>query len=161
MLNSLRLVGHTEPVYLLDCGLSEEQRELLAPHVTLVRDRSGTPPWLLKTIAPLAHPAEVMILIDADMIVTRPLTELIERAREGRLVAVENDRDRFCSEWGELLGLGELRRGPYLSSGLLVAERALGSEVLGLMDRLQDRVDFELTFWRRDLRHYPSGGRLE
>ena len=45
---------------------------------------SDTPPWLLKTVAPLAHPAEVMVLIDADMIVTRPLDELIERARDGQ-----------------------------------------------------------------------------
>jgi hypothetical protein len=150
LINSLRLVGHTEPIYLLDCGLTEPQRELLDGHVTLVRDQSGTPPWLLKTIAPLRHPAEVMVLIDADMIVTRPLGELIESAGEGRLVAAINDRDRFRSDWGELLGLGAVRRGPYLSSGLVVVERQLGTEVLELMDRLQDRVDFDRTFWRQN-----------
>jgi len=150
LINSLRLVGHTEPIYLLDCGLTAAQRELLAGHVTLVREQSGTPPWLLKTIAPLAHPAEAMVLIDADMIVTRPLYELIERAGEGRLVAAINDRDRFRSDWGELLGLGAVRRGPYLSSGLVAVERELGTEVLELMDRLQDRVDFDRTFWRQN-----------
>jgi hypothetical protein len=155
LVNSLRLVGHSEPIYLLDCGLSDAQRELIAPHVTLVRDHSGTPPWLLKTIAPLAHPAEAMVLIDADMIVTRPLGELIERARAGALVAVRNDRDRFCEQWGELLGLGEVRRRPYVSSGLVVVERELGTEVLALMDRLQDRVDFDRTFWRRNESGYP------
>jgi hypothetical protein len=155
LVNSLRLVGHTEPIYVLDCGLTDAQRELISPHVTLVSDRSGAPPWLLKTIAPLRHPAEVMVLIDADMIVTRSLGELIERAAEGRLVAVINDRDRFVPEWGELLGLGALRRGPYLSSGLVVAERELGLEVLGLMSALQDRVDFDQTFWRRNVPDYP------
>jgi hypothetical protein len=155
LVNSLRLVGHTEPIYLLDCGLTEAQRELLAGHVTLVSDQSGTPPWLLKTIAPLRHPAEVMVLIDADMIVTRSLDELVERARSGAVVAVKNDRDRFCPEWGELLDLGELRRGPYLSSGLVVTERELGTEVLALMDRLQDRVDFDRTFWRANISDYP------
>jgi len=158
LINSLRLVGHSQPIYLLDCGLTEAQRELLEGHVTLLRDQSGTPPWLLKTIAPLAHPAEVMVLIDADMIVTRPLDELIERAAgqgEGRLVAAINDRDRFRSDWGELLGLGPVRRGPYLSSGLVVVERRLGTEVLELMDRLQDRVDFDRTFWRDNVSDYP------
>jgi hypothetical protein len=154
LINSLRLLGHTEPIYLLDCGLTEPQRELLKDHVTLVRDQSGTPPWLLKTIAPLAHPAEVMVLIDADMIVTRPLDELIETAGEGKLVAAINDRDRFRPDWGELLGLGPVRRGPYLSSGLVVVERELGTEVLELMDRLQDRVDFDRTFWRDNVSDY-------
>jgi hypothetical protein len=154
LINSLRLLGHTQPIYLLDCGLTEPQRELLKDHVTLVRDQSGTPPWLLKTIAPLAHPAEVMVLIDADMIVTRPLDELIETAGEGKLVAAINDRDRFRPDWGELLGLGPVRRGPYLSSGLVVVERELGTEVLELMDRLQDRVDFDRTFWRDNVSDY-------
>jgi hypothetical protein len=155
LINSLRIVGHTEPVYVLDCGLTDAQRQLLAPHVTIVGDQSGTPPWLLKTVAPLAHPAEVMVLIDADMIVTRSLGELVEAARAGKLVSAINDRDRFCPEWGKLLGLGELRRTPYLSSGLVIAERELGSEVLGLMDRLQDRVDFDRTFWRQSEPGYP------
>ena len=36
MLNSLRLQGHTEPVFLLDCGLRPEQRELIATQTRLV-----------------------------------------------------------------------------------------------------------------------------
>ena len=32
---------------------------------------------------------------------------------------VQNDTDRFVPEWGELLGLGEVRRQPYVSSGLV------------------------------------------
>jgi len=155
LVNSLRLVGHHQPVYMLDCGLTDSQRELIAPHVNLVSDQSGTPPWLLKTIAPLRHPAEVMVLIDADMIVTRSLDELIDQARSGSLVAAINDRDRFRPEWGELLGLGAIRRGPYLSSGLVLCDRELGEQVLGLMERLQDRVDFDQTFWRRNVVDYP------
>ena len=73
MINSLRVLGHDEPVFVLDCGLTDEQRELLAPHATLVAAPRDAPPWLLKTIAPLRHPAEVMVLIDADIIVTRSL----------------------------------------------------------------------------------------
>jgi hypothetical protein len=155
LLNSLRLVGHDEPFHLLDCGLTPAQRELIAPHVNLVSNRGDTPPWLLKTVAPLRHPAKAMVLIDADMVVTRRLDEAIETAASDRVVAVVNDRDHFVPEWGELLDLGELRRQPYVSSGLVFAGENLGREVLGLMDRLQDRVDFDQTFWRRNVSDYP------
>jgi hypothetical protein len=155
MLNSLRLLGHPEPVYVLDCGLSAHQRDLLAPQVSLVPAPSDAPPWLLKTAAPLRHPAEVMVLIDADIIVTRSLMELIDRAAQPRVIAIENDTDRFVPQWGELLGLGELRRQPYVSSGLVFMGAPLGRDVLTQMEQLQDRVDFDRSFWRGNDRDYP------
>lgn len=155
LVNSLRLVGHSEPIRLLDCGLRDDQRALLEPEVELLEGPDDAPPWLLKTIAPLERPAEVMVLIDVDMIVTRALGEITESAATGRVVAFENFRDRFCPEWGSMLGLGPARRGPYLSSGLVAAPRDLGCQLLRLMGELQDRVDFDLTFWRRDVRRYP------
>jgi hypothetical protein len=155
LLNSLRLVGHSEPFHLLDCGLTREQRELISPHANLIGSRDDVPPWLLKTVAPLRHPAEVMVLIDADMVVTRRLDEAIAEAAQDRVVAVINDRDHFVPEWGELLELAPIRRQPYVSSGLLFAGEQIGREVLGLMDRLQDRVDFDQTFWRRNVPDYP------
>jgi hypothetical protein len=154
MVNSLRLVGHREPLYVLDCGLTAHQRRLLAPHATLVPAPSDAPPWLLKTVAPLRHPAEVIVLIDADIIVTRALSELIELAAEPRVIAIENDTDRFVAEWGELLGLGEVHRQPYLSSGLALLGEPLGQDILTLMARLQDRVDFDRSFWRANDRDY-------
>jgi hypothetical protein len=155
LVNSLRLLGHDEPIHLLDCGLTDEQRRLLEPQVALVSDRSDTPPWLLKTAAPLEHPAEVMVLLDTDLVVTRPLAALIERAREGRVVAFRNPVDRFVAEWGELLNLGTARRQPYLSSAAICLDRALGTELLRLMEARQHLVDFELTHWRRNLADYP------
>ena len=125
LINSLRLVGHTEPIYLLDCGLTEGQRELLAGEVELVDAPAGAPPTLLKTIAPLQHPAQTMVLIDTDMIATRSLAELDRRASQGKVVAFENDSDRHVAQWGELLDLGPPRRQPYVSFALVV----LGGEV--------------------------------
>ena len=55
MLNSLRLLGHREPAYVLDCGLTPQQRELLAPHATLVPAPSDAPPYLLKTVMDGGH----------------------------------------------------------------------------------------------------------
>jgi hypothetical protein len=140
MLNSLRLLGHREPVYVLDCGLTQRQRELLAPQATLVPGPDQAPPYLLKTIAPLQHPAEVTILIDTDLIVTRPLTELVEQAGRGTVAAFRTAYDRFFPQWGELLGLGAVRRRPYVCSALVFLGGEEGQEVLRLMDEGQAHV---------------------
>jgi hypothetical protein len=155
MINSLRLHGHDEPVFLLDCGLTAAQRERLSGHVTLVAAPGGVPPYLMKTIAPLRHPAEVTVLIDADMIVTRPLHPLIARASQNRIVAFENDRDRFVAEWGELLGLGALERRPYVTSGLVLLGGAEGAEVLRLLDDRQRSVEFGRTPYAGGDARYP------
>ena len=117
MLNSLRLLGHREPLFVLDCGLTAHQRELLAPHATLVPAPSDAPPWLLKTVAPLRHPAGVMVLIDADIIVTRSLSELIDRAAEPRVIAIENDTDRFVPSGGSCWGSARSAASPMSRPG--------------------------------------------
>jgi hypothetical protein len=155
MINSLRVLGHREPIFLLDCGLAPGQRELVEPHVTLVPGPPEVPPYVLKTIAPLRHPAEVMVLIDADIVATRSLAGLIAQAREGRVIAPRNDTDRFVPEWGELLGLGSVRRQPYLSSGLVFLGPGVGEHVLALMASLIDRVRLDLTFDQRNDPTYP------
>ena len=81
-----------------------------------------------------------MVLIDADMIVTRPLTELIDEARRGKVLAFHAGYERFFSEWGEVLGLGSVERRPYLCSGLVLLGGDEGREVLRLMDAAQMRV---------------------
>ena len=155
LVNSLRLVGHDEQVHVLDCGFTAEQRDIFAPHANVVPAPDDTPPWLLKTVAPLAHPAKVMVLIDADMVVTRRLDALTDVAAAGRIGAVINDRERFVPEWGEILDIGPVRRQPYVSSGLVACDDGLGREVLELMHDRQDRVDFSQTFWRRNVPDYP------
>jgi hypothetical protein len=155
LINSLRLLGHTEPILLLDCGFADAQRRLLAPHATLIPAPEDVPPWLLKVFAPLDRPADVMVLLDADMVVTRPLGSLIERAAGGDLVAFRNPVDRFVPAWGELPGLGPVRRRPYVGSGALVLDRSLGGEVLRLMRDHQASIEFERTYWRGNDPEYP------
>jgi hypothetical protein len=155
MINSLRLLGHQEPIFLLDCGLSEGQRDLLRPQVTLVPGRADAPPYVLKTIAPLRHPAKVMVLIDADMVATRSFAELIGQAAEGRVIAPRNDIERFFGEWSTLLGLGPVRRQPYVSSGLVFCGPSIGTDVLTLTDALIDKVRLDLTFDRQNDPSYP------
>ncbi|HEX6116098.1 MAG TPA: hypothetical protein VFY99_03290 [Solirubrobacterales bacterium] len=157
LLNSLRLHGHREQMYLLDCGLERRQRELLEAHATVIPAPAELTnrPWLAKTVAPLAHPADVAVLIDVDMIATRPLAPLIERAGEDRIVAFENDRDRYFAEWGKLLDLGQLRRDRYVSSGLVLCGGATGARVLELLDDRQRRAEIERGLFGRDEPGYP------
>jgi hypothetical protein len=143
MLNSLRVLGHDEPTYVLDCGLTSAQREALTPHATLVTGPEDVPPCLLKTIAPLRHPAQVMILIDADIVASRSLAGLIDRASEGRVVAFEDGQDRYFPEWGEILEAGVPRHQPYVSSSLVLLGGEEGRRVLRLMDQLAPRIELE------------------
>ena len=157
MINSLRLQGHDEPIYLLDRGLAAEQRELLDGEVSLVEAPPGTEPWLVKTIAPLRHPHQTMVLIDVDMIVTRRLDELIGAAASGQVVAFENDSDRWVAEWGEILDLepARLPPRPYLCSGFVALAADPGLELLELIDDRQRRVEFERTFFAANDESYP------
>jgi hypothetical protein len=155
LINSLRLVGHDEPIVVCDCGLSDEQRQLMGAAATIVDGPRGSAPYVLKAIAPRTTPADVSVLIDTDMIVTRPLTELIDLAAAGKVVAGSAELDRFVPEWGELLGLGPVRPVPYVSTGLVVAGGKIGRELVELVDERRDAVDFERTFWRRNDVTYP------
>jgi len=155
LVNSLRLVGHTEPIYLLDCGLTPEHRELLDPHVTVVDAPRDAPPYMLKTVAPRRHPARVQVLIDVDMVATRSLAPLIDTAQEAGVVAVKDRLDRFVPEWGELLDLGPLRRAPYVSSALVGLAGDTRTAVLDLWDDRLSRVDFERSYFADDVAGYP------
>jgi hypothetical protein len=155
LINSLRLVGHTEPIYLLDCGLSAQQRELVAREATVLPAPSDAAPYLLKTMAPLSHPATVQVLIDADMIVTRPLSELIAAASGDRVIAFENATDRFVPEWSSYLDLGPMRRRPYVSSGLVLLGGVLGHEVLRTWHNRLGRVDYARGCFEEKDPDYP------
>jgi hypothetical protein len=154
LINSLRVVGHGEPVVLLDCGLTGEQRELLAPEVELVEAPKGTPPTLLKTVAPLRSPADAMVLLDTDLVVTRPLTDVIDRVAGGDAVAFAKGVDRWVDDWGSILGLGDLPRRTYLDFAMLAIGREAGTPVLGRLAELQGRIDFERTMWGSDDEDY-------
>jgi hypothetical protein len=142
MINSLRLVGHDEPIFVADLGLSDSERRVLADQVTLVAVPDAKAPHLAKTAVPLLQPSDVMVLVDADLVVTRPLTELIESARTGRVVAFADQlRDRFDERWAELLDLGQVRPRPYLNSGVVVMDRIIGISLLEQVAAGCTRVD--------------------
>jgi hypothetical protein len=155
LVNSLRLLGHREPINLLDCGLTSDQRDLLGAEVTLVDGPDDVAPALLKTIAPLERPAEVEVILDTDLIVTRSLAEPIEQAAAGKLVSFRNSSDRFVSEWSDVLDLGPIERGPYLDFAALTLPGARAEELLPLLQELQGRVEIDRTYWGSREPDYP------
>jgi hypothetical protein len=140
LVNSLRLTGWDEEIVLVDCGMTEWQRELVGRETHVLRAPATTAPHLLKVVGPLTRPARTMAVIDADIVVVSPL--LAEAAAAGRLVAVADALgDRFDERWGDALGLGPLRRRTYVNSGFLIAPLDLGLHVFRELERLQDRID--------------------
>ncbi|MCI0633980.1 MAG: hypothetical protein L0206_08720 [Actinobacteria bacterium] len=156
LINSVRLVGHDEPIYVADCGFVAAHRERLAEHVTFVATTGTQAPHLAKIVAPLARPADVMVLVDADVIVTRPLTGLIDEARSGKVVVfADRVSHRYDERWSQLLGLGPLRRQPYVNSGLVVAEGELGTTLLGQVAVGYEQVDLASTTLGHGSPDYP------
>ena len=140
-LNSLRVLGHNEPAFVLDVGLSDAQRVALAQTAEIVSCPADVKPRLAKWVAPLGHPSDVMVLVDADMIVTRPLGPLLEDAERGSVVVFADDHpDRFDDRWSDFVGVGALRRRTYVNCGLVVLPPRLGLEVLLDLRALQTRL---------------------
>ena len=123
LVNSLRLMGHHEPIGILDLGLTAKQRGILAAECDIVPLPEGRPshPWLCEPLACTVLPAEVIIYLDADIIVTRPLDALIERARAGKIVACADTMSgRWFAEWESIFALSRpLRHETYVNVGFL------------------------------------------
>jgi hypothetical protein len=142
LLNSLRLQGHEETLHVLDCGLEPGQRERLARYANVVAAPPGDePPSLRKHVLPRSHPAPVIAILDTDLIVTKPLTPLLEAAAAGALVAFANDVPRHFDEWGEILGLGEVRPGTYVTTSAIFAGEGVAGRVLPLVAERQGEID--------------------
>jgi hypothetical protein len=148
LLNSLRLAGHDEPLYVVDAGLAEPQRERLAKHVTVLPAPSDEEPVLLAPTGPLQVGADVAVLIDADIVVLRSLSEVIETARAGRVTAFVNippNDQRSFPAWGTALELGDIRPQPYLNAGLVAVPAQLQQRLLGPWVSLQRVVQWSGT----------------
>jgi len=142
LLNSLRMAGHHEPLLVADCGLESWQRSLLEPHAEVVRIEAPVVPHLLKPMLPLDRPAEVMTIVDADVLVLRPLAPLLQAAAAGRFVAFADPvSHRFDDRWESLLDLPPLDRRPYVNSGFLVLPPTSGGRVCEAVLNGQARVE--------------------
>lgn len=123
LVNSLRLHGHREPITVLDLGFEPAQREALQTECDIVVPPEHSPrhPWLLEPRACLAREAEVVVYVDADVILTGPLDGVLRAARAGKvLLFADVMRDRRFEEWQEIFTLQQpLRRQTYANAGFL------------------------------------------
>ena len=123
LVNSLHLTGHTCKVTVLDLGLTDDQRSRLAPFCRFIAADAelARHPMLAKaTVA--SHVAEqgVVVVVDADVIITGDLSPLVRAAGQGRIAAVRDVDQRRFTEWQELLDLADAPRyQAYINSGLV------------------------------------------
>ena len=152
LVNSLRVLGHDETVYVLDCGLEQWQRELLAETTCVVSLENSIHPMLMKAALPLMRPAQVMVVVDVDVIFTRRLDELVELAADtGKPVLFPNDRDdRFEPGW-ERLGFGPPVPHTYVASGQFVLPAGSGEEFLALWAEGMRRLANDQTLYELGL----------
>lgn len=152
LVNSLRLVGHDEPIFIVDSGLTPAQQSRLAEHVTLIPARQAEASVLLTPLAPSIRPAQVQILIDADIIVTHALSRFIEAAMAGRIVAFgepEPTDTRSFREWTTALDLPSFRSQPYVNAGQLFVPESLGRRLYPLWTEAQRKIDLKDTRYGR------------
>jgi lipopolysaccharide biosynthesis glycosyltransferase len=151
LVNSLRLTGHDEQIVVLSCGLDDRQQRLLAREADVVPGptlNSIAHAFLLRAFGPRQRPAKAMILLDADLIVTSSLDLLFTLAGIGQIVAFADAlRDRHSERWESELGLTDVRRQPYVNTGVMALPAAGGGLLLYRLEELQPRVDLRQSYW--------------
>lgn len=123
LLNSLRLLGHSENLVILSFGLTSEQRDMLNSHCQVVEipvDLHSNP-VLLKPFPALLNPSGIVVIIDSDVIVTSSLREILLPAQDGKIVVFPDpEQNRWFEEWQDLFQLpARPRRQMYVNSGFV------------------------------------------
>lgn len=121
---SLRRMGHHQPVTVLDIGLSGAQRDALTTHnVECARlpQTEGQNPFLCAAFPLFLGPHGTIVCIDADVIVTQPLDPVFAAASSGMLCAAPDYlADRRFAEWQSTFDLSQPpRRQVYVNAGFV------------------------------------------
>jgi hypothetical protein len=148
LVNSLRLTGNTEPIVVIDAGLSEEQVRRLS-EVCEVRspatNREGELPAFIKpAVCAMGFPGTT-VLLDSDIIVTSRLTPISEQAAAGKFcIFIDTESRRVFEEWREPLALtAPYRSQPYVNSGFAVFQASAWQDVMERWTELSARVSGE------------------
>ena len=132
LVNSLRLVGHNDPITFLDLGLLPEQRAILETECDVV-DIERDPrdhPYTFQPYPAMLDPSGICVIGDSDVIVTRHLGLLIDAAIEGKIAGFADRIERHVPEWENIFGLqAPLQAGiPYINSGLIALDARVHRE---------------------------------
>jgi hypothetical protein len=153
LLNSLALTGNEEELVVLDLGLTEKQTRLLAGIATVVRvpaELSPRHPYLVKPLVHRVQETDVAVWIDSDMMVTRPLRPLIDRAATGAICLFPDPEiERWFPEWEHEFALrAPLRRRPYVNAGFFALSTRHWAGFLDRYGELCDSIPMERTLAR-------------
>jgi hypothetical protein len=150
LLNSLKLMGHNEPVVVGDCGLTAAQRELLAPHCKLFELNSQLVrnPTQYKPFPFLLRPRGTVVFIDSDMIVTRSLSPVLALAAQGKICAFPDpDYDTWWAEWQEIFDLPcAPRKQTYVCCGFVAFSTTFWPELLERWWKACERIRERPTY---------------
>jgi hypothetical protein len=126
LINSLRLVGHEEPIVALDNGLTATQRARLEKVISVIDapdDALLKSPLTLKPFPLLLGAKGTVVIIDSDIIVTSSVAPALALAAEGQICLypdLPEEQDRWCPEWRELFSLTRPpRQQTYVNSGFV------------------------------------------
>ncbi len=151
---------------MLDLGLDPRQRERLSVTAEVVQPPGelGATPLLSKPFPALLERDGVAVVIDGDMIVTRSLDAVLERAETGAVCTIADipdQRDRWFAEWQALLDLPTPpRRQPYVNAGFVALSTDRWPDLLGRWlagcrrllgsDTMTRGGGYEQPFWAAD-----------
>lgn len=149
LINSLRLTGHSGPLFVLDVGLRPEQRMRLEDHCTLIQSgaQDDINPLLLKGYPETIGVDDIAVIIDNDIIVTGSLMPAVELAQAGKICAYPDaDDDRWFPEWQHLFSLAAPpRRQTYVNSGFIVFSTQHWPTLLGRWRELSEAIPTRAT----------------
>lgn len=136
----------------LDVGLSDAQRARLERNAKVVEIpvEPKTHPVLLKAFPRFFDPTGVVVIIDSDMIVTRSLGYVVDRAASGRICVFPDHytaSNRWFKEWETVFELkSPLRRQTYVNSGFIAVSTSHWPDFLSRFWELSERILPEAVF---------------
>jgi len=148
LVNSLALTSNTEELVVLDLGLTKQQRNLLTGLATSVHIPGALKPRLPYCVKPLVQvmrETDVAVWIDSDMMVTRPLAPLVDRAAAGAICMFPDpEGERWFPEWQEEFELqAPLRREQYVNAGFFALSTRRWGKLLDRYWELCQRLEPE------------------
>jgi hypothetical protein len=144
LINSLRLLGYAQRIVVADCGFSPTQRDLLAPHATLVPlSRADVKnPQQYKAFPHLLRPRGTVAIVDSDIIVTDSIDDMLSSARAGKIcVFPDPEEHRWFAQWESVFALAAPpRRQTYVNSGFEVFSTTHWPALLGRWWQACERI---------------------
>jgi hypothetical protein len=162
LINSLRLTGHDDPIFIVDQGLEPWQRGQLEAEATVLSPPDVPLPSLARWSGLLRRRADVMVYLDVDIIVVASLDPIAELCEAGKIVGFEDAlQDRFFpEEWAAAIGMNSIERvHPYINAGCLAFPLERGVPLLERICMATDGFEFRLEDWtqgfHREWRAHP------